>query len=139
MQYVVTLIRQEDRGILRVTLRADDPGDRRPRHLRPYLLNAMLDIPDGELQIDFLKTLDPEHHDIEITQYELGDQIQGDGLPANIPGRIERALIAGHAYSLVVFANGLPEQDFSIGSIRLRAEDHAHRAYPLHMFIQARP
>ena len=107
--------------------------------MRPYLLNAMLDVPDGELEIDFLKTLDSEHHDIEITQYELGDQIQGDGLPANIPGRIERALIAGHAYSLVVVANGLPEQDFSIGSIRLRAEDHAHRAYPLHMFIQARP
>ena len=135
----------EKRVHVRVTLQMDDPpGDNRPRYRRPYLLNADMDflddgVLDGVLEVDFFRHFDQDTHDISM-EYALGERIPERLVPASVPARLERALIesSGRAFSVVVVAPGLPEEDFSIGSIRFRFDAIGFRASPLYFFVQAR-
>ena len=129
-----------ERLFVRVTLQVDDLHDRRPRSLRPYLLNADLSLDDDVLEIDFLRNLDQDAHDVSMA-YTLGDRIPEDAVPPAVPAQLERAIIEGNgrAFSLVLVAPGLPEVDFNIGSIRFRFEAVGFRAHPLYLFVQAAP
>ena len=73
-------------------------------------------------------------------EYTLGESIPERLVLVSVPARLERALIesSGRVYSLVVVAPGLPEEDFSIGSIRFRFDTIGFRASPLYIFVQAR-
>jgi len=92
------------------------------------------------LEIDFLKGLDQETHDVEMA-YTPGERIPEAAVPAGIPALLESALIEGNgrAFSLIIVAPGMPEEDFNVGSIRFHLYNHALRAWPLYLFIQAYP
>ena len=137
---VATRIPAEDRSLVRVTLQMDDAEDRRPRYQRRYLLNACLSFLDGNLEVAFMKHLDPDSHDISV-EYAVGDRIPEDAVPASVTARLERALAEGNgrAFSLVLVAPGLPEEDFHIGSIHFRFDAVGFRAHPLYFFVQASP
>ena len=124
-------------GDIRLTLQRDGPG-------QPYIFEVQYF--DGELLGSFFIGVDglgeEEHFRIP---YALGADIDfAKILPRPefklLKTALERTLIAedGQAFSLVVIAPELPNQDFEVAGIHFRNEAFGmFRARPLYLFLQA--
>ena len=124
-------------GDIRLTLKRDGPG-------QPYIFEVQYF--DGELLGSFFIGVDglgeEEHFRIP---YALGADIDfAKILPRPefklLKTALERTLIAedGQAFSLVVIAPELPNQDFEVAGIHFRNEGYGtFRARPIYLFLQA--
>lgn len=138
MRHVARRVRPNQPTIIRVSLQADDPSDHRPRYTRPYLINAFVDYPEGELEVDFLKLLDSPEHDLHM-QYDLSQRIPSREISESVKSRVERALhnLKGRSCSLTVVCPDIPREAFSIGGIHLTFDREGIRSGPVYMFIQS--
>ena len=110
----------------------------------PYIFEV--DLFDDELLGSFFIGVDglgeEEHFRIP---YALGDRIDfAKILKRNefkqLQNALERTLVteAGQAFSLVVIAPGLPNQDLELGGVHFRNEGYGtFRARPIYLFVQA--
>ena len=124
-------------GQIRLSVRRDVPS-------QPYVFE--MDYFDGELLGSFFVELDrlggEEHFRIP---YSLGQSIEfAKILKRNefkqLHNALERTLVAeaGQAFSLVVIAPGLPNQDLKLGGVHFRNEGYGtFRARPIYLFVQA--
>ena len=124
-------------GQIRLSLQRDVPS-------QPYVFE--MDYFDSELLGSFFVELDrlgeEEHFRIP---YSLGQPIEfAKILKRNefkqLQNALERTLVAeaGQAFSLVVIAPGLPNQDLELGGVHFRNEGYGtFRARPIYLFVQA--
>ena len=122
---------------IRVSLQRDAPNGK-------YIFEA--DFFDDELLASFFIGVDglgeEEHFRLP---YALGDGIDfAKILKRNefkqLQNALERTLVAeaGQAFSLVVIAPGLPNQDLELGGVHFRNEGYGtFRARPIYLFVQA--
>ena len=122
---------------IRVSLQKDATSE-------PYIFEV--DLFDGEFLGSFFIGVDglgeEEHFRVP---YALGDRIDFAKILKRIEFKqlqnaLERTLVAeaGQAFSLVVIAPGLPNQDLELGGVHFRNEGYAtFRARPIYLFVQA--